>query len=413
MLANKLLSGTSVVATPLFRSVESAYVTNGNINLNKPTGTTEGDLLVVMLSCVDVNNFLTSVPTGFTLQLGNINTDSMGKLILVKTATASEPTSYNFVTSNTGDRIFGAMMAYESATKIELIGTINNSGNITTLTAPSITSLNSGELIAWFSTDANTATVTTPPSGMVSVIESEHSQNTNHIFRETITSGVTGDRTIIVDLASNSNESLLFHISSKPITSNIEFIATALTHNSGSDTPVTVNKPTGTQEGDLMLAVMGRNDASTTWTQPSEWTEIVDQNAGVAPSLGVAYKIAGASEPTTYDFTPSSPKDCVVGIVTMRGVSYDSVSTISTTNPNVILTPTLSNTDSELIVIGMRDATSSTYTCYGMTTRLIDDGSISPNFVIASNTQASGNAGNRTIDMNGAGSTGVSLILNS
>lgn len=109
------------------------------------------------------------------------------------------------------------------------------------------------------------------------------------------------------------------------------YVAAAQTHNGATNTnTLVISKPTGTQQYDLMIAVMAIGFASAlTWTGDTGWTEILDQNA--SPDLRIAYKVAGASEGSSYTFTCSSSVTALTGcILTYRGADYDAIGTIGT-----------------------------------------------------------------------------------
>lgn len=85
------------------------------------------------------------------------------------------------------------------------------------------------------------------------------------------------------------------------------------TNNGGgaNTSPLTLNKVTNTAQGDLMVVVCNvdgtntSNYQTTTWTLPTGWTQLdTTANAGIGGF--VFYKYAGASEPASYSFTPSS-----------------------------------------------------------------------------------------------------------
>ena len=87
-------------------------------------------------------------------------------------------------------------------------------------------------------------------------------------------------------------------------------MAIALRGSDNGDTgipPLTLNKPAGTVEGDLIL-ITHCNDSETSGTPPAGFATVtgypVDQPIGVETTrLEVFYKVAGASEPATYDIT--------------------------------------------------------------------------------------------------------------
>lgn len=94
-----------------------------------------------------------------------------------------------------------------------------------------------------------------------------------------------------------------------------------------SSATLTIDKPTGTTEGDLLICFLSVFGADQTWTDATSWTEAYDQNAG--DNIRIAYKVAGASEPSTYTFTKSaSNTDTRIGIiVALQAGIYDTVGT--------------------------------------------------------------------------------------
>lgn len=112
------------------------------------------------------------------------------------------------------------------------------------------------------------------------------------------------------------------------------------TQRATAGTSLVINKPTGTREGDLMIAFMNI-PANSTWTGDTGWTEVADQ--GTNPSTRIAYKVAGASEGASYTFTSSASSTSSGTIVTYRNAAYDAVGTItSAINPLVLSAVTAS-----------------------------------------------------------------------
>lgn len=88
-----------------------------------------------------------------------------------------------------------------------------------------------------------------------------------------------------------------------------------------------VNKPTGTVVGDTMITFLTNFDGNIVG-QPSGWTQIlplVDNTAATLRSY-MFYKLAGASEPSTYTWTLDGSADLAAGVVvhTYRGVDLAS-----------------------------------------------------------------------------------------
>jgi type II secretory pathway pseudopilin PulG len=93
---------------------------------------------------------------------------------------------------------------------------------------------------------------------------------------------------------------------------------------------VTVNKPSGTAAGDLLIACFvsdgswGTTLSAITFPppKPNDWKLIQGGAAnpsGNTPCFGVWYKIAGASEPATYTFACSSPQELYIAILRYTG----------------------------------------------------------------------------------------------
>lgn len=84
---------------------------------------------------------------------------------------------------------------------------------------------------------------------------------------------------------------------------------------------INISKPSGTVAGDLLIAAFV-SDGDSTLSSPGGWTLI--QGGGSSPtdntpSLGLWYKIAGASEPATYTFSSSSWEELYIAILRYTG----------------------------------------------------------------------------------------------
>jgi hypothetical protein len=98
-----------------------------------------------------------------------------------------------------------------------------------------------------------------------------------------------------------------------------------------SGTTVVVSKPSGTAEGDVLIAMVSISGSNPTITPPSGWTLVVSLGAtGGGVNSGVWTKVAGGSEPTTYTWTSSNTIVDSVGAI----VRYTPAS--PTTSPGVI-----------------------------------------------------------------------------
>lgn len=95
----------------------------------------------------------------------------------------------------------------------------------------------------------------------------------------------------------------------------------------GDTTPLVCTKPTGTADGDLLLAWQ-MNDYSTyaSLTAPAGWTQLTGLDRGTnVMHLKVWYRVA-ASEGANYSWAMGSGVDGCVTIVALRGVNTSSAS---------------------------------------------------------------------------------------
>ena len=89
---------------------------------------------------------------------------------------------------------------------------------------------------------------------------------------------------------------------------------------------VTVSKPSGTTENDLLVAVVIIDDRDN-FSTPSGWTRIADMNSGNNKArCKIFWKIAGSSEPSSYTFDAATggSNDVDVSILRYSGVNTSS-----------------------------------------------------------------------------------------
>jgi hypothetical protein len=179
----------------------------------------------------------------------------------------------------------------------------------------------------------------------------------------------------------------------------IEFIASAQAQ-VNLETTIVINKPTGTQQGDLMIAVISTDRSTVTWTQPSGWTEAVDQ--GASPSIMVSYRTAGASEGANYTFTSSNSVRSAGIIVTYRNAGFDVAGSISTAiASNVQTAPaiTMAQSKSTLLAYFIKGGNSITYSSptSGLISLATDSDGTAPSWALYSqNDVASGSTGSKS-----------------
>lgn len=367
-MSNKetLLGAANAGPPPVFISSSIARSNSSGITVTAPTGIQNGDLLVAIGFTPKVSSNVT-LPSGFSIQTfigtGSVTADMSG-FIATKVA-ASESGNYTF-TWTANPTI--AILVYRNATTVNSIGATSEV-NSTSVAAPSITPSYEGTLIAYFAT-VKGATISSSPSGMtLRASKTDPISGALYLYDLAAQSATaTGSKSATWNGTSDDTISFLLQITNEP---NIAptFVASAQNATSAT-TSLTINKPTGTQQNDLMVAIV-QTDASSSWTSPAGWTEVADK--GGKPGVSVAYKVAGASEGSNYTFTAGSNGDTAGSILTYRSATYDTVGAF-TTGSSTLTVPgvTVSASQSILIVTGVSGSTNTITGPSYMTSRTSD-----------------------------------------
>lgn len=123
----------------------------------------------------------------------------------------------------------------------------------------------------------------------------------------------------------------------------------------------TINKPAGTVEGDLLLLTVYADRARAV-TIPSGFTAVTGDvsagtvGGGLAITLNISYKVAGASEPSSYDFSFDANEQAAAGMRRISGVDtanpIDVFGTDNTTATTTTLDcPSVTTTNDDALVI--------------------------------------------------------------
>lgn len=293
-----------------------------SVAISKPTGVQEGDLLILFIAYTG-GNFRSPPPTGFLYLNGNLvpSSTQVRLAIAYKIAGPSEPSGYSIAglqdaTPGESNGQVASLVAYRGANTIHLIGSTSYTTSGSTTTAPSIVPTKSGYLIGCFAKYA-LETIVTGPTGM-SQISGGGSLDIGSIYiyeEPDVPSGTTGTRSATWSGSTTAGGAVLLQITNEAIIDS-PFVSVASSTSTTGSSSLTINKPADVQEGDLLVAFMV-SGTTATWTGATNWTEAVDS------TVRVAYKVATASEPSSYTFSRSATGVAASGcIVALRGVSY-------------------------------------------------------------------------------------------
>lgn len=392
MLA-KMLSGAGGASRPLPSFVSSSLnrVVSTTNTVTAPSGIQNGDLLIAITYSTTTAGI--TPPTGFT-QIYNEQTANPFTTVNIKTA-ASESGNYTF-TASTSVTNTVVMLVYRKATYVNTVGSINRASSGTS-TALSITPTYSGTLLASLTCSSGSASIATPPAGMT-----QRASNATQGVAPVVavydlsgqTAAATGNKTLIWS-ANSTNSGLLLQITNEP-TVVPAFVASSTAATGAGSTSLVISKPSSPSaviEGDLMFAFM-TNGANATWTGDTGWTEVADQGAN--PSIRVAYKVAGASEGSSYTFTSSASGTLAGGIVAYRYGAYDAIGALTEdTDPLILPSVSASLSQSILLAFGARNAGVTVGTPISMTSRI--SRSTAPSYNVCDQFIAKGPSGTRSM----------------
>lgn len=137
------------------------------------------------------------------------------------------------------------------------------------------------------------------------------------------------------------------------------------TANTATASSLTITKPTGTVDGDVMIAIINANDSATTITPPTGWTLIRSITSGdtISANISTYYK-AASSEGADYQFSFSASVRAAGAISTFIGVRTTDVidvengrTTISNTNK---ISPDITTTEDNTMLVFLTAADSGT-----------------------------------------------------
>lgn len=190
-------------------------------------------------------------------------------------------------------------------------------------------------------------------------------------------------------------------------------VGTDQQENDSNVTTLTFNIPAGTQNGDLMVALVagggGSNNvvdwANANWTWAAERTTI--------PNLAVAYRVA-SSEGSTVSFTTTN--SCKLGGIlrVFQGASWGAAGTVATGTSTSVTASSITVPDNNSILLGHFAIANDNITwtnSSGMTKIAeLDDDAFSHSWYIATQDVAAGATGSKTITTNSSGGWQAILV---
>lgn len=154
-----------------FRSITSVSNAIGDQTLSAPAGQKAGDLLLVIFACQTLRP--ADTPSGWT-KISSWDGSSSSFYVFWKIASMDGESVRVYTPSGTGNRtIFYACFSGATGLDAGSVTTVTNGNNSITIAA--VTAAKAGIRLATGFVDINTATVTSPPSGMAEILVAEGS----------------------------------------------------------------------------------------------------------------------------------------------------------------------------------------------------------------------------------------------
>jgi len=175
----------------------------------------------------------------------------------------------------------------------------------------------------------------------------------------------------------------------------ITFVAAESGQNAAGTTSLAIAKPTGVLEGDVMIATVAAKETGTV-TAPSGWTAILNLTQGTALRQVTYFKVATATEPSSYSWSLGTSRAASGGIADYSGVNstvpIDASASATGTSGSAAIPSATTSAPNDLVLAVASFATATTVTPDASTTERFDVASGSNTTDVADFAQVSAGA---------------------
>jgi len=187
-------------------------------------------------------------------------------------------------------------------------------------------------------------------------------------------------------------------------------------------TTITINKPTGVVEGDVLIAMLGvAGDGNNPIinSTPGGWPLVGFGQAGASSQrrAGVWYKIAGASEPSSYQWSTNQAINNAVGVIARYTPQLPSAppgrvdAAAMGDNANPAVAPSVNAVTDAPTLISLFSSTSPGDSVSGMTERVAIPGTLTGVWIYDELLSGSGATGTRTWLNQGSSGRGWNVAI--
>lgn len=306
-----------------------------------------GDLIVVF-AYRDGNPSAGSIPTGLNWSPvsrhgGDLNSCS----VVYKYAQSSSETVGSFGTTQA---LVAVVYRPDSGETIMLGAVGKTTGSSTTVTFPAASLYktdNTSRVLAFVGHRSTDVAIDTAPSGMTNVTSTSNA-NCEAALHET-TGTVTSWSSQTASVGGTASGFCAVTVELLSFSSGFPFVPSFSAANVGASSgDVTINKPAGTAEGDLLVAYVLTFSQSgygtPTIDTPAGWTKEIERTGDIYYSGNthgaVFWKKAGASEPSTYTFTNAASSNTYGNVLMLRVVGADTTTPFDVSASTNTVAPT-------------------------------------------------------------------------
>ncbi len=201
----------------------------------------------------------------------------------------------------------------------------------------------------------------------------------------------------------------------------VSYRTSATANNGAGATTITINKPTGTVDKDLMVALVSIRGTATV-TAPVGWVQVVNSAYSFYLRKTVWYKVATASEPANYQWTFSASTAAAGGIASFYGVRTTNPVNIADTTPqtansNTVTATSVTTTENDALALALfTDRIDTAFTpAAGMTERFESRSTGGGGISVALDSMiqlTAGATGNKTSTVTSARNSGTQVAFN-
>jgi hypothetical protein len=345
---------------------------NGNVTPGLPAGFEEGDLHIAIIEQKD--NFNSTMPAGWTQFADATSGPNHRAKLFWKRAQAGDTAP---TVAHSGDAIIAGIIGFYGVERTNPFDTANSftvSGPDLTVEAGAVTTVTPNSMLVFTAHMADNHNSLSTPAGSTPWTLSFF--NRTNKGTDASIGAYFGTRAAVGFQAA--------------VTANVTVqnggggSTNAISHGAqiALRPALTIAKPAGTLQHDVMIASITARPSTVTITPPAGWTLVqrVDNNADVTNTLATYFKVAGAAEPLEYHWAISNSTGAEGGIQSFANV--DTINPIdvsngqATANALVHSTPSVTTTVPDtMLVTGHASTSSATWTSPAGMAEAFDDAS--------------------------------------